>query len=285
MSISSLDPAIPADSSFVGDGAAEIRSIKDALVATFPAVNGAITKPSTYGTAGTTEPTEADFSQLFTDVLSVVAPDPGTESPVLARGMVMSWFGDPSNAASVATLTAKGWYIANGQSVNGYTTPNLQGKFIKCDNTATSGASPALSATATTTSPYVIGTTTAKSYSKISEVTLNEGNIPRHIHMTVDGSTYGLSGGDRPQGQVTASSPTSAIGSSDNPQYALATPNGGGSANVGPTSPYGNSTPDPISISAGATISEFDHEHRINRADLEPAHFLLAYICYVGVSA
>ena len=50
-----LDDAAPNDNAYIGDGAAEIRSVKNALITTFPNVNGEITKPSGYGpTPGST---------------------------------------------------------------------------------------------------------------------------------------------------------------------------------------------------------------------------------------
>lgn len=276
-----LDDAFPQATSFIGDGASEIRDIKTSLITAFPGVDGAIEKPTTYGTPGTTVPTAADFSQLFTDLDTVFNPGTGTETPGLKRGMIMMWTGDTSNASAISDLESAGWYLCDsqGRTINGVAIPNLQDKFVKSYGTdpvgSTGGAGNA--GTATTSGTTVVGSNTPKSISK--QVTLTSTNMPEHRHQisyATEGNSYPGDGSGQASSNTLISSATA--GSSDHEYDLVGLP--GVEANVFQTGKYGSPSPVPVDVTIDAVT--FAHEHSISIGDIEPPYYVLAFICYCG---
>ena len=271
-----LDDTVPADTAFIGEGAAKIREVKQALNTVFPNVKAEITKPTDYGTAGT-QPSAADFSQLFTDMDSLVSPTT-TNSPVIPQGMVTMWNGDTSNTALVTALNDKGWFLCVGGSApNGFTIPNLQDKFVKGWGAqivgATGGGGDARTGIAVAT-----GTTTEKAI--VKSVILDQANIPEHNHFSVssDPDKYGADNANAiatslPYIKKTADSRDGIDGNYEIQGTAIAP------TNLGETSKWGNSSPTGVDI--GLAKEDFAHEHLLSA--YEPGYYVIAYIIYAGV--
>lgn len=271
-----LDDTVPADNAFVGDGAGQIRDVKLALNTAFPAVTGEITKPTDYGTAATTQPTQADYSLLFTNMALLL--DDTANARDIPIGTVISWAGDLGTQQ--AALEELGWFICDG--TNG--TVDLTGKFIKGSNaTGSDYGVPGSPPTALeTTTSYVLGSTTDKTVTKT--YTLTEANIPRHSHKVA------RSGGVTPDGDgnllgsdVTASAALrygitgpGALGDSEYLFGGIT----GVEADVFQSSNYGNASPDTLDL--GLTTSEFEHSHRIDATTIEPPSLVLIFLQYKG---
>jgi len=276
-----LDNTVPADTAFIGDGASEIRAVKDALITVFPDVNGAITKPSDYGpTPGSTSPTEADFAQLFTDMDALVSPTT-SNSPVIPQGMVTMWNGDTSNTSLVTALNDKGWYLCvGGTAPNGFTIPNLQDKFIKGWGAQIVGATGG-GGDGRTGKAVITGTTDNKSVAK--SVTLTEANIPEHKHFVAQAGSVSPDADGNQLGQNVT--PSAAL------RYGITGPGAigdaeyefggitGAEADVFSSSKYGNASPTGIDV--GIVDTDFAHEHLIT--EYEPGYYAIAYIIYAGV--
>lgn len=273
-----LDDTIPADNSFIGDGAEQIRNVKQALNTAFPAVTGEITKPTDYGTAATTQPTQADYSLLFTDM--ALLQDDTANARDIPVGTVISWAGD--FGTQQAALEALGWFICDG--TNG--TVDLTGKFIKgSDATGSDYGTPGSPPTALeTTTSYVLSTTTDKAITKTYK--LQDTDIPRHSHKVA------RAGGVTPDGDgnllgsdVTA---TAAL------RYGITGPGAlgeseylfGGITGVQPdvfqSSFFGNEVPDDLDL--GLTSDQFEHSHRIDATTIEPPSLVLIFLQYKGRS-
>lgn len=267
-----LDNAVPADTAFIGDGASEIRAVKDALITVFPDVNGAITKPSDYGpTPGNTSPTEADFAQLFTDMDALVSPTT-TNSPVIPQGMVTMWNGDTSNTGLVTALNDKGWFLCvGGTAPNGFTIPNLQDKFVKGWGAQIVGATGG-GGDSRTGKAVITGTSDNKVIAKT--VTLTDDNIPQHSHFTV--VNQNLESDDVIDGSNSMRVEFTPDGVDGGYLLRAAT---SGTPNISKTSTYGNPSPDAIDI--GIPDTEFAHEHLLTA--YEPGYYAIAYIIYAGV--
>jgi hypothetical protein len=273
-----LDDTLPADTAFIGDGAGQIRGVKQALNTAFPAVTGEITKPTGYGTAATTQPTQADYSLLFTDMSELT--DETANARDIPIGTIIAWSGD--YAAQSQALSDNGWVICDGS--NG--SPNLVGKFIKGSlangSDYNTGGSPP--SDLETTTSYVLGTTTDKTITKTYR--LQDTDIPLHSHKIA------RAGGVTPDGDgnllgsdVTASAALrygitgpGAIGDSE---YLF-----GGISGVQPdvfqSSSFGSETPNLIDL--GLTTDQFEHSHRIDATAIEPPHLVLIYLYYKGRS-
>lgn len=288
MSISGIDETTPLDTAFVGDGAGQIRDLKAAIKAVFPGVGGAITKPAGYNSTGSTTPTEADFSQLFTDMDALFG---ASNSSVIPIGTISAWFGNPTDTTA---LNAQGWYLCDGGSYNGFATPNLQNRFIKgWDGTDNRGASGGASiGTLRTSEPFLVGTGTPKTVSRSSTYTLTEANIPEHSHKlfapeqssNYHGGTGGYSGSIAASSTINGTDGAAVDAGPHGEKDYVVAQSGSLTPTVGDTSRYGNSSTSPISIDTGLTESEFLHDHTVEvSGDLEPSHFVLAWICYCGV--
>lgn len=274
-----LDDAAPNDNAYIGDGAAEIRAVKNALITTFPAVDGEITKPTGYGpVSGSTQPTADDYSQLFTDMGALVSPDT-TNSPVIPQGMVTMWNGNTGDAAAIADLNAKGWYLCTGGvAPNGFTIPNLQDRFVKGWGTASVGAvsGGGTIGTLRTGKALVPGSGTDKTVA--NTVTLTESNIPAHDHRM-----FSTDIGNR--NYVSASYNGPLAHDSGNPghiekDYAMSSATT--APTVGATGKWGNASASAVDI--GIDAAQFNHEHEVEvSGDLEPSHYVIAYIIYAGV--
>lgn len=287
MSIAGIDETTPLDTAFVGDGAGQIRALKDAIKTCFPGVDGIITKPADYNATGSTTPTAADFSQLFTDVEALASPTT-SNSTIIPIGTIVAWWGDPTDTAAINAL---GWYLADGGTYNTFVTPNLTDSFLKgwdgtTDNRAAQVAAGTLSAVATS-SAFVVGTAlgaeTAKTTSQTASPVLTLANIPQHRHSmfinnddtrTATAPGAGQSGANH--AYVAAES-----GASD-AEYRLA------GAAIDPdlfeTGDYGNVSPDGVSIDVSLDAAGFAHEHKVDLSGgLEPQHAVVAFIVYCGV--
>jgi len=267
-----LDNTVPADTAFIGDGASEIRAVKDALITVFPDVNGAITKPSDYGpTPGSTSPTEADYAQLFTDMDALVSPTT-TNSPVIPQGMVTMWNGDTTNTSLITALNDKGWFLCvGGTAPNGFTIPNLQDKFVKGWGAQIVGATGG-GGDSRTGKAVVTGTTDNKSIAK--NVLIDEDNIPQHSHFTV----------------VNQNLESDDVIDASNSMRVEFTPDGvdggyllraatSGTPNISKTSTWGNPSAEALNI--GLSDTDFAHEHLLDA--YEPGYYAIAYIIYAGV--
>lgn len=277
-----LDDAAPNDNAYIGDGAAEIRSVKAALITTFPAVDGEITKPSGYGpVTGSTQPTADDYTQLFTDMGALVSPDT-TNSPVIPQGLVSMWNGNTGDAAAIADLNAKGWYLCTGGvAPNGYTIPNLQDRFVKGWGTNPVGnvSGGGNLGTLRTGKALVAGSSTDKTVT--NTVTIVEANIPEHRHQIAKATTgqdYPGDGSGQASSNVLAGSATK--GASDH-EYDLVGISGA-EPDIFRSGKYGNASPTALDI--GIDAAQFNHEHEVlAEGDLEPSHYVIAYIIYAGV--
>lgn len=278
-----LDDAAPNDNAYIGDGAAEIRSVKNALITTFPAVAGEITKPTGYGGGAGTQPTAADYSQLFTDMDSLVSPSLNN-SPVVPQGLVAMWNGNTGDTAAITALNDKGWFLCTGGiAPNGYTIPNLQDRFVKgwgTDPVGTTSGGASLG-TLRTSVPYVKDTASPKTIS--NSYTLTEANIPSHEHYSVssDPDNYGADSAVAISGSLPYIRKTADSRGGIDGNYAMM----GSSSrptNLGTTSAYGNSSP--TAIDTGMDAASFEHDHTVEiSGDLEPSHYVIAYIIYAGV--
>ena len=272
-----LDDAAPNDNAYIGDGAGEIRSVKAALITTFPNVAGEITKPTNYGpVTGSSQPTEADYSQLFTDMDSLVSPST-SNSPVIPQGTVAMWNGNTADSAAITELNNKGWFLCvGGTAPNGYTIPNLQDRFIKGWGTNPVGtvSGGATIGTLRTSEPFVNNTSTPKTIT--NSYTLTEANIPEHSHLTVadvNADDEGaLTSGNAIRKEYTPGGVDAGYllrGESQTP-------------NVGKTDTFGNASP--TAVDTGMDAATFDHDHTVEvSGDLEPSHYVIAFIIYAGV--
>lgn len=279
-----LDDAAPNDNAYIGDGAAEIRSVKNALITTFPAVDGEITKPTGYGpVTGSTQPTADDYSQLFTDMGALVSPDTAN-SPVVPQGLVAMWNGNTGDSAAIQALNAKGWYLCTGGTApNGYSIPNLQNRFVKGwgDNPVGNVSGGGNLGTLRTGKALVPGSSSDKTVSKT--VTLTEANIPAHDH-----AMFASEAGNRTyvdnayNGPLACDSGNGSLGSTSHIESDMRVASAGSQPSVGATGDWGNNSPSGVDI--GLNASEFNHEHEvIASGDLEPTHYVIAYIIYAGV--
>ena len=263
-----LNPAAPADTAFVGDGAGEIRGVKTWITDVFPNLDGEITKPSDYGpVTGSTQPTESDYSQLFTDVAALNVTVGGIDTGIVPVGTIAMWSGTDTSG-----LNAKGWFLCDGTN----STPNLQNKFIKGWGTESIGASGGGGGTIRTSGTYQVGNGTDKTIT--NTVTLEEANIPQHSHYAVSLTVNSPRSDANEIGAGGAYLARKATGGSSNLEYSLE----GTSAlpSTGRTTNWGNASATPVDLGIDAT--EFAHEHEID-GDIEPPYYVLAYIIYKGV--
>ena len=285
-----LDDTVPADNSFIGDGAEQIRNVKQALNTAFPAVTGEITKPSGYGPVeGSTQPTQADYSQLFTDMEDIVNPAQAN-STIIPIGTIVMWSGNDWNETLKQTINNIGWYECDGGQYNGRVTPNLVNRFVKGwddqGNTGGNVGTPAAPSSAIETSTsYEIGTTTEKAIAK--NYTLVESNIPAHRHNL----TLGLTGPESDQinpatyfiNSATDTIASAAQAGSFDGEYNLAydPTRRNVEANTGQSSKYGNDNPDALDL--GLTSDQFEHSHQLDATGLEPANEAVIFLMYCGV--
>lgn len=265
-----LDDTVPADTAFIGEGAAKIREVKQALNTVFPNVKAEITKPTDYGSAGT-QPSAADFSLLFTDVAGL--NDDTANARDIPIGTIISWFGDYQTEQT--NLNNNGWYLCDG---NGGT-PDLVDRFLK----GGSGTNQGVTYTPTnarTGIAVATGTSTPKAVTK--SVVLTEANIPEHNHFVANaGSVNPESDGNQLGQNVT---PGAALrygitqGSIGDAEYEFGGITGV-EADVFGSSKYGNASPTGISV--GADDTEFAHEHLLS-VDVQPSNMALVFLMYKG---
>ena len=282
-----LDDAIPADNAFIGDGAGQIRNVKAALNTAFPAVQGEINKPNDYGTAATQQPTEADFTQLFTDVSSLVNPQ-ASNSNSIPLGTIVMWSG-ADWATKKAEAQAIGWYVCDGDIHNGRQTPNLVNKFAKGWNGAGNGGNvgtPSAPQTSIeTTTAYNLNTTDPKVAAK--DITIAEENLPSHRHNFVLSISESDSEAIRPSDNILAAGTQTMVGAAQSGGYdgeyrlAFDPSRQNAEPDAGKTTKFGNDSP--TALTAGLSVSEFEHSHRLDATNVEPASVAVIYLMYCGV--
>lgn len=284
-----LDDAIPADNSFIGDGAEQIRNVKQALNTAFPAVTGEITKPSGYGPVeGSTQPTQADYSQLFTDMEGVVNPAQ-ENSKIIPIGTIVMWSGNDWDTKK-GDINDLGWHECDGGAHNGIQTPNLINRFAKgWDGLGPNGGNVSTpsspSAAIETSTAYDIGTTTEKAI--VKNYTLVEANIPAHRHNLTLGLTGPESDAINPAtyfiNSATDTIASAAQAGSFDGEYNLAydPARRNVEANTGQSSKYGNDTPDALDL--GLTSDQFEHSHQLDASGVEPANVAVIFLMYCGV--
>ncbi len=282
-----LDDAIPADNAFIGDGAGQIRNVKAALNSAFPAVQGEINKPTDYGTAATQQPTEADFTQLFTDVNSLVTPQ-ASNSNSIPIGTIIMWSGGDWSSKE-AEAQALGWYMCDGRSGNGRQTPVLTNKFVKGWDGAGQGGNVGV-ATAPSTSietsvAYDVNTTDPKAAAK--NITIAEENLPSHRHNFVLSISETDSNAIRPSDNILAASTQTLVGAGQSGGYdgeyrlAFDPARQNAEPDAGKTTKFGNDSP--TALTAGLSSAEFEHSHRLDATNVEPASVTIIYLMYCGV--
>lgn len=285
-----LDDAVPADNAFIGDGAEQIRNVKQGLNTVFPAVTTEITKPTGYGPVeGSSQPTSDDYSQLFTDVDSIVNPGL-SNSLIIPIGTIVMWSGNDWNSTLEQEINGIGWFACDGGTYNGRVTPNFVNKFAKgWDGLGSTGgnvgtpASP--SAAIETSTSYEVGTTTEKAIAK--SYTLAENNMPRHTHKLTLGLTGPESDAINPATYF-INSPTDTIASaaqagSFDGEYNLAYDPSRRNAtpDTGQSGSYGSDNPDALDL--GLTSDQFEHSHQLDASGLEPANLAVIFLMYCGV--
>ena len=298
MSIAGLNPAVPADTAFAGDGAAEIRALKAALTAVLPGLDVEVTKPSDYGVnTGSTTVTSADLSQLFTDIAGALSPTVSNALNI-PLGTISMWYGN-LDAAKETELNSIGWFLCNGVSNNGVPTPDLTDKFVKGwsggtqDLTALPGAGGTAVGNLATTGTYDVGTALTTQDDKVltsdTSFQLGIANIPQHNHGLFVPETNDTNNvvANPYTGKIAAEGGS---GNYDGAASHIARDYRGASATgsnttIGTTGDAGQLSPTAVTVDTGATSGQFAHEHAVTLSgDLEPSHLRLAYICYCGVS-
>lgn len=276
-----LDDTVPADTAFIGEGAAKIREVKQALNTIFPNVKAEITKPDGFGTSGT-QPSAADYSLLFTEVDGLVNPET-TNSAIIPQGFIAMWNGDTNSTEAVTALNDKGWFLCvGGTAPNGYTIPNLRDKFVKGWTAQPVGAGGG-GADGRTGKAVLTGTSTDWSVDKSYK--LQDVNIPAHRHLLVHPVSGSTSDSIHPgENFITNSTQTivsAAQAGSYDGEYNLAYfPSSPGiEPTAAKSSKYGND--DPTALDLGLSSADAAHEHLIENT--EPAYYVVAYIVYAGV--
>lgn len=286
-----LTPATPADNGFIGDGAAEIRSIKQWAVDVFPNVDAAITKPTTYGpVTGSQEPTAADFSQLFTDMEEI--RNPGlANSAIIPVGTIVMWSGNDWQTVK-PLANSIGWFECDGTVSPAPTNrqlPDLRNTFVKgwdgLGDGGNVGTSSSPSASIETTTSYEVGTTTEKSV--VKTYSLTEENMPAHRHNLTLGLTGPESDAINPAtyfiNSATDTIASAAQAGSFDGEYNLAydPSRRNVEANTGQSSKYGNDTPTALDL--GLTANQFEHSHQLDASGVEPANQAVIFLMYCGV--
>ncbi len=282
-----LDDAIPADNAFVGDGASQIRGVKEALNTVFPAVTGEIVKPTDYGTAATSQPTQQDYTQLFIDVSNLVNPQ-DSNSNSIPIGTVVMWSGNDW-VSKESAAQALGWYLCDGRVGNGRQTPNLVGTFPKGWDGLSGGGNVGTpntpSSSIETSVPYESGTTTPKALAKTA--TLTEENLPAHRHQFVLSISEADSESIRPSNNILSSATQTLVGAGQDGgydgEYRLAyDPNRQTTEpDAGKTTKFGSDSPTAVDV--GASSTEFAHVHTVDASNVEPASVAVIFLMYCGV--
>lgn len=263
MSISDLDPLAPSDNAPVGEGAAAIREVKDAVKEAFPAVDGEIQN------AAGGQPTASEYTALFTAVANLEA---GVGVGTVPPGAIVMW-----GAGAVPS----GWTICDGSgSANGVTVPDLRDRFI-----LSSGAIFNVDETGGSITTSEGGDGQGTGTISIPDHTITIDNLPEHRHQVFSTAEPNNSGG--------FPGPSSPLSSGNSAAYAA---QGGNSdrayvmdsdsatdASIGRTSAVGNTNPLVLTHGDGdqeITIDNIAHTH-----EATPPYYVLAFIIFVGTAA
>jgi microcystin-dependent protein len=257
--IAQLDTATPPGSAFVSNADEVMRTIKSAVKSSFPSVNGAVTLTHTQINA-----LPGDIVSSQTALKNTVDPQGYTSisgpaaATVVPKGGIIMW-------APAAGAIPSGWRLCDGGTYNGVTVPDLRSRFVMCEPTGFSGTrSVAESATVATGGSHSHTVT-------VSPHALTTAEMPAHDHR-VRGSTSGATDNwahlnqTASQGFAGIRGATSGLGfySASGDGSDLMENTGGGDPHT-----HGNT----VSTDAG-------HTHSVS--GILPAHFILAFICYVG---
>lgn len=225
--IAGLNTSIPANTSPRAEGAAQIRGSKTAIKNSFPNVDAPVTA------------TAARMNAIFNNPSDIQV------------GMIVMW---------AESNTPAGWTDCNGETVNGYQTPNLEGMFPR-------GATTKLPVTATggNDAPTLSEHVTVDGH----KLGINE--LPKHTHEYVDRYypevKKSLTGEGAPERSIMSNDSGNTAGS-----------NGTDSDNSSMLYTMGTSE---------ATGSGNKHTHGLTDSkdkpfDNRPAFFSIRFICYVG---
>lgn len=212
---------------------------------------------------------------------------------VLPAGVIVQWYG---NTATVPT----GWALCNGQTVNGYTTPNLGDKFVMASGNSYAAGS---SGGASSVVPTMAAAGTHYHGNASGYTTLTVDNLPEHNHaVTVTGAaashTHNFTDvyaivGDYELGPSTAPvrdrnsnyiypsfyASNASDGDQDNGAY-------GFPSKTDPASPAITLTATEDSVGAGVShrhviTADGSHTHTVNSVSIIPSYTALCYIMKV----
>jgi hypothetical protein len=252
--IAQLDTATPPGSAFVSNADEVMRTIKSAVKSSFPSVNGAVTLTHTQINALPGDITAAQTALKNTlDPQGYTSISGAAAATVVPKGGIIMW------APSVGSIPS-GWRLCDGGTYNGVVTPDLRSRFVMCEPTGFSGTrAVAESATiATGGSHSHTGTT--------GDHALTTAQMPAHDHR-LRGSTNGnVATLNEAAAEAIAGTKGSTLGldfySVSGNGSNLMEDTGGGAAH------------------SHTIASDSGHTHTIS--GVLPAHFILAFICYVG---
>lgn len=261
MAISDLDPTQPPSDGPAGQGDDFLRLTVQALLESFPALNGLISNTQASGDPGDTDPPDAaTWTNLFAAVKSLGGQ--GTFQP----GMIMAWSGD------IGSIPA-GWLLC---AANNAPAPDLSDRFIigAGDQYSVGDTGGAVGEGATGPAGQVQATV------NIADHVLTLSNLPQHNHKLFGPGD--ASGGSPDVGQNDATAVKATAGGGDDQRYIMHAdpsspttlePTLGRSAYAGQASPSGLTHPD-------ASVQIPNHSHSLEGA--LPPYYALAFIYYAG---
>jgi len=179
--------------------------------------------------------------------------------------------------------------MCDGRTGNGRQTPNLVDKFAKGWNGLGSGGNvgtPNTPQTSIETSTaYNLTTTDPKAAAK--DITIAEENLPSHRHNFVLSISESDSGAIRPSDNILAAGTQTMVGAAQSGGYdgeyrlAFDPARQNAEPDAGKTTKFGNDSP--TALTAGLSVSEFEHSHRLDATNVEPASVAVIYLMYCGV--
>ena len=268
--IAGLNPTLPGDSAPAGEGAAEFRQLKAALVNCIGGMDGAVVN------ASGTKPTAAEWSKLFSDVARLIG---GGDTGDGGGGTVGYFTGQINLYYGRVDAIPAGWVLCDGRN----NTPNLIGKFAlgwndiaqfpTYNGASTGGAEPGSITT---------GPAGGHQHSVlINDHEITAANLPSHTHEMFSPASKVATDATVGANQTVAAEITG--GADENQRYqmeASATPTV--APTVGRTGAGGLSdSPTVLKHTFAASNSIPDHTHTLDGASLPPWSCVF-YIMYVG---
>ncbi len=252
--IAQLDTATPPGSAFISTADETFRTIKTAVKSSFPSVNGAVTLTHTQINALPTDITSAQTALKNTlDPHGYTSIAGAAAATVVPKGGIIMW------APSVGSIPS-GWRLCDGGTYNGVVTPDLRSRFVMCEPTGFSGTR-AVAESITIAGGGHTHTVT------VDGTGLTVSNLPDHQHA--------LAVRESPAADNQPSNSTGIIDRIGNdgtstlhPGEVLTNVDGGSGSSTG--SPHTHT----------ATTGSTTHSH--TATGILPAHYILAFICYVG---